>query len=332
MLSIDRFLGLRFELVLLLGSQYLDAAQISRWLRIIAQLFTRTRVGRALAFISLPLALVAIALYTPTYYPPIFDAQVHYNDNSWQQVSVKAVVNAAEELNVPWLLVGSTPNEGTWKLKREDPQRVIPMLIPGFSREDRDTWFNNPEITKYIEKEIRNRPYHGIGEFFLFDGEVNTPVVKRMVKLAVEHRLVLHARSDPQAIRQLFELDPSVRILWAHAGMFTQPETINELLYRYKYLWVEISHRGDVAPRGKLDPQWRELMAKHPDRFLLGSGTYSSKYWYQFRTYLSRYRGWLKDLPPELAEKIAYRNGLNLFGLDNGVSRTPVVNRRSGWK
>lgn len=73
-------------------------------------------------------------------------------------------------------------------------------------------------------------------------------------------------------------------------------------------------------------------MATHPDRFLLGSGTYSSKYWYQFRTYLSRYRGWLEDLPPELAEKIAYRNGLDLFGLDNGVTRTPAVNRWTGWK
>lgn len=289
--------------------------RIERWINTIVQQLTRTRLRRVLVFLSLPIALVLFALYEPVYTPPIFDAQVHYNNNSWHRVSVKAVLNTAEELNVPWLLVGSTPNEGTWKLFYKDPERVIPMLVPGFSREDRETWFNDPKIKGYIDKEVRDRPYRGIGEFFLFDGQVNTPVVRHMVALAVERKLVLHARSDPNAVRQLFELGPSLRILWAHAGMFTQPDVINSMLNRYKNLWVEISHRGDVAPRGKLDPAWRELMLRHPDRFLLGTGTYSSQYWYRFREYLHRYRGWLKDLPPDVAEKIAFRNGLTLFGL-----------------
>jgi hypothetical protein len=289
--------------------------RIEHWINVLVQSLTRTRVRRVLVFLSLPVALMLFALYEPTYSPPIFDAQVHYNENSWRRVSVSAVLNTAEELNVPWLLVGSTPNEGTWKLYRQNPDRVIPMLVPGFTAEDRDTWFKNPKIQTYVENELRNRPYMGIGEFFLFDGQVNTPVVKRILKLARKRNLVLHARSDPNAIRQLFEIEPSLRILWAHAGMFTQPETINKLLNRYRNLWVEISHRGDVAPRGKLDPAWRELMLRHPDRFLLGSGTYTSEYWYRFREYLSSYRTWLKDLPPDVAEKIAFRNGLALFNL-----------------
>lgn len=289
--------------------------RIERWINLVVQQLTRTRLRRLLVFLSLPVALILFALYEPVYTPPIFDAQVHYNRDSWHRVSVKAVLNTSEELNVPWLLVGSTPNEGTWKLYRKDPDRVIPMLVPGFSREDRETWFNDPKIKAYIEQEIGERPYRGIGEFFLFDGQVNTPVVKYMVALAEERNLVLHTRSDPNAVRQLFELGPSLSILWAHAGMFTQPDTINSLLNRYRNLWVEISHRGDVAPRGKLDPAWRELMLRHPDRFLLGTGTYTSQYWYRFREYLARYRGWLKELPPDVAEKIAFRNGLRLFGL-----------------
>ena len=289
--------------------------RIKSWLTLIGQLFTRTLVGRALVFLSLPTALVLLLFYKPSYSPPVFDAQVHYNENSWQRVSIDAVLNTAEELNVPWLLVGSTPNEGTWKLHRRDPERVIPMLVPGFTREDRKTWFKDPAIQAYIEEEIRKRPYRGIGEFFLYDGQVDTPVVRRMVSLAMERNLVLHARSDPVALSQLFELGPGVRILWAHAGVFTQPETINKMLNRYRNLWLEISHRGDVAPYGKLSPRWRELMLRHPDRFILGSGTYSAEYWYQFRTYLSQYRGWLKELPPDVAEKIAFRNGLTLFGI-----------------
>lgn len=281
----------------------------------IRHFITGTRGGRLLAFASLPAILLIIALWRPQYTPPLFDTQVHYNEESWFRVSVDAVINTAEELNVPWMLVGSMPNEGTWRLHQRDPARVIPMLVPGFSRADRDTWFNNEKIVAYIETELMHKPYRGIGEFFLFDGQVDTPVVRRMVELAVAKDLVLHARSDPNALQQLYALNSSLRIIWAHAGMFTQPDTIDDLLGRYPGLWVDISLRGDVAPNDELDPRWRELFLRYPDRFLLGSGTYTNEYWYQFRYNLNRYRQWLKTLPPEIARRIAYQNGLQLFGL-----------------
>jgi len=273
-------------------------------------------ISRVVVFVSVPAALVLYTFYSlqeRDYTPPIFDAQVHYNQNSWNRVSSRAVISTANELNIPWLLVASTPNEGTWRLYREDPDRVIPMLVPGFTREDRDNWFNNPKISSYIRSEISTRPYRGIGEFFLFDGQVNTPVVRKMVALAVDRKLVLHARSDANAVRQLFTLGPTVRILWAHAGIDTRPEIVDSLLYRYSNLWVELSHRVDIAPGGKLAPAWRRLMLRYPDRFLLGSGTYTSHYWYRFREYQQHYRVWLKELPPDVAERIAFRNGLRLF-------------------
>jgi hypothetical protein len=289
---------------------------LARWFDSIARFFTRTKTGRALVFMSLPLAILVLALWKPDYQPPIFDAQVHYNENSWLRVSVDAVINTADELNVPWLLVGSTPNEGTWRLYDRDSRRVIPMFVPYRHPEDRDTWFNDEDILRYMEREIQNKPYRGIGEFQLLDGQVDTPVVHRMLELVREYDLVLHARSDPHALRQLFALEPSLRILWAHAGMLTPPETIVDMLRRYPRLWVEISHRGDVAPKGKLSPQWRELMMLYPDRLLLGTGTYSSEYWYQFRYNLGSYRKWIQDLPADVAHMIAYENGLRLFGLD----------------
>ena len=285
------------------------------WYISLANFFTRTKIGRALVFVSLPVGVIWLAMWKPSHEPPIFDAQVHYNEESWQRVSVKAVLNTAQEINVPWLLVGSTPNEGTWRLHRGDSQRVIPMFVPYRTQADRETWFENAASISFMEQALKSGDYRGIGEFRLFDGQVDTPVVRRMVELAAEHQLILHARTDPQAIRQLFALDPGLRILWAHAGMFTQPETISYLLDDFPNLWVEISQRGDIAPNGSLKEDWRKLMLRHHDRFLLGSGTYRSNYWYQFRYYMSRYRDWLKELPPEIAEGIAFRNGLDLFGL-----------------
>ena len=288
-------------------------AMLQGWFEPLRRFFLHNRFGRALALLTLPLALLALALWEPDRLPPIFDAQVHYNEDAWMLVSPKAILGTARKYNVPQMLVSSTPNEGTFRLAERDPERVIPMFVPYGSSSERDTWFENHAMMQIMETELARGRYRGIGEFHLFDGQVETPVVRRMVQLAAEHRLVLSAHSDANAVRQLFTMNPAIRILWAHAGMTTTPATIGEMLGRYPNLWAELSHRTDVAPRGELAQEWRELLLRHPDRFLLGSGTYSNEYWHQFRITLDRYRDWLQTLPPEVAERIAYHNGAELF-------------------
>lgn len=289
--------------------------RFKRWRDHLGVFFKNRLIGRVLVFLSLPLFILSVALWKPNTEPAIFDAQVHYNEDVWDSASVKAILNTASAKNVPWMLVSSVPNEGTWRLYEGDAERVIPMLAPYQSIHERETWFNDPTNLPFIERELQSKPYRGIGEFFLYDGQVDTPVVRGMLELAQKRRLILHARGDEHAIQQLFALGPGLRLLWAHGGMFTPPKTIGAMLARYPQLWVEISHRGDVAPQGKLSPEWRELMQRYPGRFLLGSGTYNMEYWYQFRYFFDHYRDWLKQLPPEIAEQIAFRNGLDLFGL-----------------
>jgi len=142
------------------------------------------------------------------------------------------------------------------------------------------------------------------------------PDISRDLRRARERGLVLHARADEYAIRKLFELGPELRILWAHGGMFTPPGAIGELIGRFPRLWVDLSLRGDVAHNGKLNPEWREVLLRHPDRFVLGSGTYTTELWYQFRFSFDRFREWLRELPPGPAERIAFRNGLELFNVN----------------
>jgi len=274
------------------------------------------RYSRVVVFVSVPLALAVyayFALQPKVYKLPIFDAQVHYNQNSWYTVTPRAVVNTAQELDIRWMLLASTPNTGTWKIYQEDRDHVIPMLVPYIKQEDRDSWFSNPKIDDYINSEISLHPYRGIGEFFLYDGQVNTPIVKNMLRLASEKGLVLHTRSDPNAIRQMYALAPTVKILWAHAGIDVRPETLDTFLYQYPNLFVDLSLRVDVAPDGKLAPEWRRLLLRYPDKFLVGSGTYNSHYWYRFRELHEQNRSWLNQLPSATAKQIAYQNGLKLF-------------------
>jgi hypothetical protein len=279
----------------------------------LARFLTQSLAGRALVFLSLPLVLLAVAFWEPDHSPPIFDVQMHYNDDVWRGYPARGILRGVQKLNVPWVALSSVPNEGTWKLYDLDRARFLPFFVPYRTRDDRDDWFEDPRTLDWLERELDAGVYRGIGEIHLYAGGVDRPVVRRLLALAVERRLVLNVHGEAEVIRALFAIEPRSRVIWAHAGATARPAQIGALLERYPTLWAELSHRPDVAPDGVLAPEWRALFLDWPERFLLGSGTYSSEYWYQFRYILGRYRDWLRELPPPVAERIAHRNALELF-------------------
>lgn len=274
-----------------------------------------TRIWRWLVMVSLPLALVVLMFWRPDYQPPIFDAQVHYNENAWKRVRVEAIANGIRDLNVRWLLVGSTPNEGTWRLADALPDRVIPMWVPELPQGSRDLWVDDPAQLVGMQRALSSRRYRGVGELWLAGGDLDSEGVRQLLGLAREQDLVLHLRTDPDAIAGLFAIDPALKILWAHAGVYVGADEVEALMWRYPNLWIELSHRNDATPRGRLEPGWRRLILNHPTRVLVGTGTYTADYWYQYRTILGDHRKWLGELPERIAMQVAYLNGMALFGL-----------------
>lgn len=283
----------------------------------------RTLLWRSLVMVSLPLALVALLFWRPDYQPPIFDAQVKYNRGDWKRVRPEAVANGIRELNVRWMLVGSVPNEGTWRLVDVLPERVVPMWVPETPRELRDQWMYDSRQIAELEDELYYKRYLGVGELWLTNGDLGSDGVRQLVRLGVERNLVLHLRTDPEAIKGLFAMQPTLRILWAHAGVYASPEQVDSLMREHRNLWIELSHRNDATPQGELDPRWRELILSHPDRVLVGTGTYSADYWFQYRTILSNHRQWLSELPEDVALRVAYLNGEALFQLDDRFRAIP---------
>ena len=169
------------------------------------------------------------------------------------------------------------------------------------------------DTVAFIEQELKRGIYRGIGEFHLDGAEADTPVIRRIVQIASERRLWMHAHSDAEAIDKLFAYDPHARIVWAHAGMSEPPGVIDRMLARYPALWADLSYR-DVAPGGTLDPEWKALFLKFPDRFLYGSDTWIPPRWEEVGLLTQQARGWLAQLPPEVAENIAWRNAERIFG------------------
>jgi len=244
---------------------------------------------------------------------PIVDVQVHYNQESWQRYSERAIINTLDELSVVHVVVSSAPNEGTRRLVAESKKHVLPLLSLYQEREDRDRWFLNTGLVRYARQELSGGEYYGVGELHLVAAPPDSEVVEGILALVEELRLVAHLHAEADTVDEVMSRHPDLKVLWAHAGMTARPERVRELLDRHSNLWVELSHRVDVAPGGKLDDNWRLLFTTHPDRFMVGTGTYSNEYWYQFRYMLGDIRKWLDQLPPEVADRISYRNAMQLF-------------------
>ena len=273
----------------------------------------RRWLARSIGFLSLPLVLLAVLLWPSPQKIPIIDMQMHYNQDAWGLYQARAIAGALEELEVLQAAVSSVPSEGTFRLQREAPKRIRPFFQPYRVPEDRGTWFDDPAILALIEREARHWGYAGIGEIHLPEGDIDRPAVRRLLAIAAARDLFLTVHARAEGIRQLFAIAPGARVVWSHAGMTATPGALAEMLSRYPMLMAELSHRTDVAPGGDLDPAWRELFLQHPRRFMVGSGTYTNELWYQFRYILGGYRDWLEELPPAVAERIAYRNAQDLL-------------------
>ena len=81
------------------------------------------------------------------------------------------------------------------------------------------------------------------------------------------------------------------------------------MLRKYRGLLAELALRTDHAAGGKVVAQWREAFLEFPDRFMLGTDTYLPERWHLVAEHARWSREWLKDLPPEVAERIAWKNG-----------------------
>jgi hypothetical protein len=251
---------------------------------------------------------------------PIFDAHLHYNDEATSTYPIPDVLRRFADARVGTILATSRPNDGTRALvaagraDRTGVPRVVPFIRPYRNHADRATWFNDPAIFALIETELaRDIEWRGIGEFHVFGRDADTPWVKKIVSLAVSRGLWLHAHCDDAALEILFAHDPRVRIIWAHSGFSTPPSKIAQYLERYPGLVGELSYRYDVTEAGRLTPPWRTLFVAWPDRFLLGSDTWINERWARYGEIFDYYRSWLRELPPDVAAKIASGNGERLF-------------------
>ena len=281
----------------------------------------------------------AVQAQTP-YAGPLFDAYPHYNDEACVRATpepacphpLEDVLARMQRNGVRAIVANSRPNDGTRALASAAEQTraagvaVVPFIRLYRNRADYHNWFRDPGIAELVQTELArgtpSGPYRGLGEFHLYDSaNANGPVAQALMALAEQKDLAVLAHVDDVAIDLLMANAPSkgrkLKLVWAHTGIGGTPiERVDQLLARYPQLMGELSYRpGLTCDGGQLCPEWRALLLKYPDRFLIGSDTWVNQRWLYYDDLMQGYRAWLGGLPADVARRIAWNNGARLFGL-----------------
>jgi Amidohydrolase len=241
----------------------------------------------------------------------LVDVHIHYSHDAWDMLPPDDAVKVLRDAGLKKAFVSSSSDKGTQMLYQTAPDLIVPVLRPYRRRGELGTWFRDETVIDLLEDRLKTNTYAGIGEFHIFGEDANLPVMRRVVELADQYKIFLHAHSDAEAIEFLFEQDPDVRILWAHSG-FDAPEKVARMLAKYPNLTADLAFRSDQASGGKVDAEWRKLFLAFPERIMLGTDTYTPERWYFVEDNANWTRQWLTDLPPEVAVKIARENAINL--------------------
>ncbi|GER11619.1 amidohydrolase family protein [Variovorax boronicumulans] len=266
---------------------------------------------------------------------PLFDTHLHYNQEAWDSNTGPFPPTEAlarmQRNQVKAIIANSRPNAGTQTLAAARETRaagvtVVPFVRLYRNRDDYNNWFRDESIHEMVLAELArgtaSGPYRGLGEFHLYESaNANGPVAKKLIALAEEKKLAVLAHVDDVAVDLLMANAPSkgraLRLIWAHTGIGGTPvERVQAMLERYPLLMGELSYRpGLTCEDGRLCPEWRALILKHPDRFMVGSDTWVNQRWSAYDEIMRGYRTWLGDLPPAVAQRIAWGNAAALFDL-----------------
>jgi hypothetical protein len=287
------------------------------------------RACRGLVLLAaVALAGVAVAA---DYSGPLFDAHLHYNDEAQSPHPLTDVLARMQRNGVKAIIANSRPNDGTKALAASPQARaagvtVVPFVRLYRDRADYDNWFRDESIFDMVQAELARGTaagaFRGLGEFHLYDSaNANGPVARKLMALAEDRNLAVLAHVDDGAIDLLMANTPSkgqkMRLIWAHTGIGGPPAArVDQLFAKYPLLMGELSYRpGLTCEGGTLCPEWRTLLTRYPGRFMIGSDTWVNQRWLYYDELMKGYRAWLGDLPAEVARRIAWDNGANLFGV-----------------
>ena len=288
----------------------------------------------------LPVLFALLAAQLPAREPgPVADMHLHYK---WTQQEVTtpaaAVTRLADEHVVMGVVIG-TPAELALELRRLAPGKIVALYSPYRVPGDWHRWSHDPGVVSRVRAALASGDYHGIGELHLLGGFAprleKATVLRGLMRLAAEYDapIMLHTEfSRPRMLLELCRRYPDTRIIWAHAGAILPPAQVARVLEGCPNVWAGLAARDPwrfvdhpiTDADGRLLPAWRALLLRFPGRFMLGSDPVwpvermdqwdrPDTGWQELGRFWAFHRGWLRQLPPAVARRIACANAVALF-------------------
>jgi len=287
-----------------------------------------------------PLAAILVLAITSTlsgfvrpsaaadYAGPLIDAHSHLPNAT----AIDAYAAAMKRHNVAKVVLlgvgGVQKDDATWigAAARKYPDRVIPGAPLGDP--------TNAAAAPQLDKELEKTKARVIGEVHIrqvsrhIDRSPAMPAFVRILEVAGRHGvpIVIHDELDDKATRNLgaaLAAAPKAIVILAHGGEVA-PERLEPLLIRYPNLMVDLSGMhfqrtpALASEKGPLDPDWKALIEKMPDRFLMGIDVWAPRLFEP--AMLDRLMTWtrriLGELKPDVAERVARRNAARVFRVE----------------
>ena len=276
-----------------------------------------------LAFVLLLLFMLP-SVGAAEYTGPLIDAHSHVPNAT----AINAYAAAAKRHNVSKVLL-----LGVGGVQKDDPawiaaaQKKYPELVIAGAP------VGDPAAVDRVESAIDQLNARAIGEVHVrqlsrkIDRDPSGVEFQKLLEVAAKRKLpvVIHDELDVRATERLERALAARReatIILAHAGE-SAPPRIESLLGRHPNLMVDLSgmhfqRKPSLASEtGPLDPTWKALIEKMPDRFLFGIDVWAPRLFEP--AMLDRLMTWtrrvLGELKPDVAERVAYGNAAALLGV-----------------
>ena len=271
---------------------------------------------------------------------PVADMHLHYKWTQQEVTSPAAAIALLEQENIVMGVVIGTPAELALELRSLAPGRIVPIFSPYREGGDWHRWVHDVDTVTRARAALASGHYHGIGELHVIGGFAppleKAVVLQQLMQLAAEDAVpdMLHTEfSRPDFMLQLCRQFPDTRILWAHSGAVLEPADVAAVLERCSNVWGGLGARDPwrfvnnplTSDDGRLLPGWKALLLKYPHRFMVGSDPVwpvdqldrwdeADSGWQELGRFWAFHRGWLAQLPQDVARRIGCENALGLFG------------------
>ncbi len=276
--------------------------------------------------------VVALVLAGPAaaadYTGPLIDAHSHLPDAT----AIDAYVSAMKRHNVRKVVLlgvgGVQPDEAEWI---DAAVKKYPDLVTAGVRVPDP---ENMAAAGQLDVELARTKARVMGEVHVrevsrkIERDPSSPAFMQILELSAQRGvpIVIHDELTPAAAASLEAALAAHRqaiIVLAHAGG-AKPTGLERLLARNANLRIDLSgmHFQRTASlakeKGRLDPAWKALIAKMPARFIMGIDVWAGRLFEP--SMLDRLMTWtrrvLGELPPDVAERVAWKNASDLYHLD----------------